>query len=162
MASIYENLRNERQYKALTGLSIEKFNELYELFHKYYVPKAGVPEAGKPAYFQNPREALFFILVYYKTYPTLQHLGIQFGCSDKTAYDYLGYIKPVLKHCLSEKNSFVVEVFTNQEAFDKAFEGVEEVLVDGFEIPVQRKSDNAAQQLDYSGKKNDIPTLGSV
>jgi hypothetical protein len=67
-ASIYENLRNERQYKALTGLSIEKFNELYELFHKYYVPKAGVPEAGKPAYFQNPREALFFILVYYKTY----------------------------------------------------------------------------------------------
>ena len=41
MASIYTNLRTERQYRAATGLSEEKFNQLFEQFKRFYVPKKG-------------------------------------------------------------------------------------------------------------------------
>jgi len=30
-----------------------------------------------------------------------------------------------------------VEVFGSQVAFDKAFEGVKEIMIDGFEVPVE-------------------------
>jgi len=41
MASIYTNLRTERQYRASTGLSEQTFNQLFEQFKRFYVPKKG-------------------------------------------------------------------------------------------------------------------------
>ena len=71
MASIYTNLRTERQYRASTGLSEEKFNELFEQVKPFYVPKKGNSASLYVPLFQDAREALLFILFYYKTYPTL-------------------------------------------------------------------------------------------
>ena len=65
MASIYTNLRTERQYRASTGLSKEKFNELFEQFKRFYVPKKGNSASPYEPLFQDAREALFFILFYY-------------------------------------------------------------------------------------------------
>jgi hypothetical protein len=145
MASIYTNLRTERQYRAATGLSEEKFNQLFEQFKHFYVPKKGNPASPFEPLFQDAREALFFILFYYKTYPTLQILGLQFGCSDKTAFEYLEYIKPFLKKALEADKRLAVEVFGSQAAFDKAFEGVKDIIIDGFEVPVVRDKDKHLQ-----------------
>ena len=87
MASIYTNLRTERQYRASTGLSEQTFNQLFEQFKRFYVPKKGNSASPYEPLFQDAREALFFVLFYYKTYPTLQILGLQFGCSDKSAFE---------------------------------------------------------------------------
>ena len=88
-------------------------------------------------YFKMPEKhyfSFYFILLhYYKTYPTLQILGLLFGCSDKTAFEYLEYIKPALKKALETDKRLAVEVFGSQAAFDKAFEGVKEIMIDGFE-----------------------------
>lgn len=157
MASIYSNLRTERQYRASSGLSEAKFNELFEIFQEVYEPKKGNPASPYEPLFQDKREALFFILFYYKTYPTLQVLGLGFGCSDKSAYEYLEYIKPALKKALERKKHLAFEVFADQAMFDKAFEGVSDMLIDGFEIAVERDKDKEAQAEDYSGKKNAIP-----
>jgi Helix-turn-helix of DDE superfamily endonuclease len=157
MASIYENLRTDRQYTAMMGLTEEKFNALFETFKTIYVPKPNNQITGKPCALQNSREALCFILTYYKLYPTLQILGMMFGFSDKTAYEYLEEIKPVLKKTLEIKNSMAYEVFKDQAEFDKAFEGVTDMMIDGFELPVERDKDKVLQQEDYSGKKNVIP-----
>ncbi len=89
MASIYTNLRTERQYRAATGLSEKTFNQLFEQFKRFYVPKKGNSASPYEPLFQDAREALCFILFYYKTYPTLQILGLQFGCSDKSAFEPL-------------------------------------------------------------------------
>ena len=48
-------------------------------------------------------------------------------------------------------------MFGSQAAFDKAFEGVKEIMIDGFEVPVERDKDKRLQAEDYSGKKNVIP-----
>ena len=97
MASTYTNLRTERQYRASTGLSEQTFNQLFEQFKRFYVPKKGNSASPYEPLFQDAREALFFSLFYYKTYPTLQILGLLFGCSDKSAFEYLEYIKTCLQ-----------------------------------------------------------------
>jgi hypothetical protein len=97
MSSIYENLKNDRQYSASTGLNEPKFNELYAEFAQHFIPKKINVITGELPRFYYPREALFFVLFYLKTYPTLQVFGLQFGISDCSASDNLDYIMPFLK-----------------------------------------------------------------
>jgi hypothetical protein len=85
MASIYENLRTDRQYAAATGLNQEKFEQLALTFDKFYKPKNNRLISGEKPLFHQSREALFFILFYFKNYSTLQVLGLQFNISDFTA-----------------------------------------------------------------------------
>jgi hypothetical protein len=59
MASIYTNLRTERQYRAATGLSEEKFNQLFEQFKHFYVPKKAIPPAHLNPYFKMPERHSF-------------------------------------------------------------------------------------------------------
>ena len=119
--------------------------------------KKAIPPAHMNPYFKMPEKhyfSFYFILLhYYKTYPTLQILGLLFGCSDKTAFEYLEYIKPALKKALETDKRLAVEVFGSQAAFDKAFEGVKEIMIDGFEVPVERDKDKRLEAEDYSGKK---------
>jgi hypothetical protein len=123
--------------------------------------KKAIPPAHMNPYFKMPEKhyfSFYFILLhYYKTYPTLQILGLQFGCSDKSAFEYLESIKPALKKALETDKRLAVEVFGSQAAFDKAFEGVKEIMIDGFEVPVERDKDKRLEAEDYSGKKNLIP-----
>lgn len=155
MVSIYENLRDDRQYTSVTGLNIEKFDELYAVFSRIYIPKKN-QATGLPPVLGNHREALFFILYYLKTYPTLQNLGICFGFTDTTAHKYIKYILPFLKMSLKEKESLAHRMFESPEAFKKAFEGVADIFIDGTEIPVERPKDHFAQKGYFSGKKKRI------
>lgn len=63
-------------------------------------------------------------------------------------------MKPYLKRALGEESVLVKRVFEDQQAFDKAFEGVKDLFIDGSEIIVQRAQDQQEQQADFSGKKN--------
>jgi hypothetical protein len=38
------------------------------------------------------------------------------------------------------------------EEFEEKTKGIEELLIDGFENPIERKKDYDAQKADYSGK----------
>ena len=73
MASTYTNLRTKRQYRASTGLSEQTFNQLFEQFKRFYVPKKGNSASPYEPLFQDAREALFFILFYFIT--LLQNLS---------------------------------------------------------------------------------------
>lgn len=157
MFSIYHNLKTERQYSASTGLTKAKFDLLADIFKQYYVPKPANLISKLPAVLTDSNEALFFILYYLKTYPSYQVLGLSFGFSDCTACDYVEYIKPILKHCLSLEEALPYRVFKNQEDFDTAFEGVTDLFIDGTEIVVQRNAINEIQQKDFSGKKKITP-----
>jgi hypothetical protein len=153
MATIFDNVQNEHQYLASTGLSKEDFKRLHKEFTLYYNPKPFNEIARKTPLLTNSEEALFFIVFYYKSYPTLQVLGLSFGFSNTSAFVYLDYVKPYLKRALAAQSGLVRRVFENQEDFDKAFEGVEDLFVDGSEIIIQRATDQKKQQADFSGKK---------
>ena len=153
--SIYHNAHNDRQYKAATGLSIQQFKSLYDLFSLYYSPK--VPplyEKQIAPVLTDKKEALFFILHYYKAYPTLQNLGMYFGISDATAARYLELIKPCLKAALQQQGAANRVVAKNQEAFDDLFSGVTDLVIDVTEVPIERAVKQDIQREHYSGKKN--------
>lgn len=157
MSSIYENLKNDRQYSASTGLNLAKFNELYEEFEQHFVPKKINVITGELPRFYEAREALFFVLFYLKTYPTLQVFGLIFGISDFSASDNYDYIMPFLKATLRKKEVLVSRIFESQEAFEKAFENIEDILVDGTEIAIERAKNDDIQRKSFSGKKKIIP-----
>jgi hypothetical protein len=136
MSSIYHNLHTACQYKAATGLNLQEFEALFTIFEPLYTPKTGT-EYTTPV-LTNKREALFFILHYYKSYPTLQNMGLYFGFSDFTASTYLTLLKPILKTALQQVTYLKKFIFKDQESFDKAFEGVEEIYIDVTEITVKR------------------------
>jgi len=156
-SSIYQNAKNERQYKAATGLSLAEFDALYLLFAPVYEPKQTLPYlTNLPALLTDKREALFFILHYFKTYPTLQNISIYFGMSDAPINNCLARLKPCLKAALAQQNGLVHRLFADQQAFENAFAGEEDLFIDVTEIPIERSSNQEAQQQMYSGKKNSI------
>ncbi len=68
-------------------------------------------------------------------------MGLQFGISDTCAHDNLSYLLLFLKAASRDKNTLVARVFESQESFEKAFEGVEDIFIDGTEFPIE-KADN--------------------
>lgn len=154
MPSIYHNARNERQYKAATGLSIAEFDALYDLFQSFYTPKKVAITGPTQPILTDKKEALFFILHYYKAYPTLQNLGLYFGISDAAASQYLELLKPCLKAALGQQNMLAKRLFTGQKSFEETFAGVTDLFIDVTEIPIERAVDEEVQRSQYSGKKN--------
>lgn len=159
MASVYENLKNDRQYSASTGLNKAKFDELAIEFDKYYKPKNKHVAPNQKMIFQDSREALFFILYYLKTYPTLQVMGLQFDISDFAVSTYINYLLPFLKAALEAKSALVSRVFASQADFAKTFEGVRDIMIDCTEIPIERSDDENLQSKAFSGKKRPIPSF---
>ena len=86
-------IRDERQMKALTGLSQDQFDHLLPFFSAIYEAtqqktyEAGVdsgtrrrkPGGGAKGKLPTMAEKLPFVLYYYKTYPTFDVLGTQFA-----------------------------------------------------------------------------------
>lgn len=156
-STIYHNATKERQYKAATGLSLAEFDALYRLFAPLYEPKKPLPYSPDSfVLLTDKREALFFVLHYLKAYPTLQNMGLYFGMSDASVSNCLTRLKPCLKAALAEQNGLVHRLFANQQAFEAAFAGEEDLFIDVTEIPVERAVNHEVQKATYSGKKNSI------
>ena len=152
--SIYHNATKERQYKAATGLSLAEFEALYVLFKPFYEPKTPSPYLTETSVMlTDKREALFFILHYFKAYPTLQNMGVYFGMSDASVHNYLALLKPCLKAALAAQGVLAHRLFANQQAFDAAFAGEEEPFIDVTEIPIERAVNQEVQKEHFSGKK---------
>lgn len=103
--SIFHNVKDDRQFRASTGLSKEEFKKLSERFAQFYKPKVHQVTENYTIErtVQNPSEGLFFILYYKKNYPTFDILGLCFGFSNKTVHDYVG--------CIS--NCRIVKIYVN-------------------------------------------------
>ncbi len=68
-------------------------------------------------------------------------LGLSFGFSDTAAFGYVDYVKPYLKRALQGQSVLVRRVFEDQQAFEMAFQGVEDLFIDGSELIIQRAKD---------------------
>src|SRR2546430_8282787 len=85
-------IRDDRQMKALTGLSQDQFDHLLPVFRDMYQSsqqktyeegrasgtRRRKPGGGSKGKLPTMAEKLQFVLYYYKTYPTFDVLGTQF------------------------------------------------------------------------------------
>jgi hypothetical protein len=163
-----EEIRDDRQMRALTGLSLEQFAQLTLEFEKEYQAyqkqryieglakgtrqrRLGGGRKGK-----LPRivDKLFFTLVYFKTYPTFDVLGTQFGMGRSKANENLHKLAPILMNTLVRLEVMPPREFASVEEMKAAFQGIDRILIDVTERLYRRAQNDDIQREHYSGKKS--------
>ena len=106
--------RDDRQMKALPGLSQVQFDSLLSVFSDIYratqqktYEEGGAsgtrrrhPGGGSKGKLPTMAEQLQFVLYYYKTYPTFDVLGQQFAMARSKAKENLHQLSPILYEAL--------------------------------------------------------------
>ena len=163
-------IRDDRQMKALTGLSQAQFDHLLPIFSDLYQAtqqktyEDGVnsgtrrrhPGGGAKGKLPTMADKLQFVLYYYKTYPTCDVLGQQFAMARSKAHAHLHTLSPMLYDTLVHLELMPYRELATPEALKAALHGVDRLLIDATERAYQRSTDDAKQREHYSGKKNSI------
>ena len=163
-------IRDDRQMKALTGLSQAQFDHLLPVFSDIYqatqqqMYEEGVesgtrqrrPGGGSKGKLPTVAEKLQFVLYYYKTYPTFDVLGAQFEMARSKANENLHKLSPMLHNTLVSLDLMPYRELATPEELKAALQGVDHLLIDATERAYHRSQDDAKQREHYSGKKNSI------
>lgn len=161
MLNINRALENERLLRALTGLNRKAFDKLCEVFEVVYQeqlerdakPRKRAKGGGRKARLQRIEAKLFFILFYFKCYPTFDVLGLLFELDRGRSNRWVHRLQGLLETALGKKMVLPERKIESIEQFLQCFPAVKAVIVDGTERPVQRPKDAQKQKECYSGKK---------
>lgn len=160
-------IRDDRHLRSLTGLTRKQFDILLETFTLIFETlrqrsyQEGVstgtrrrrPGGGRKGALPFMRDKLLFVLYYFKTYPTFDVLGTQFGMSRSKANENLHGLSPVLYETLVHLKVMPHREFDTPDDLMKALKGIDTVIIDVTERNHRRPKDDSAQREHYSGKK---------
>ena len=163
------DIRDERQLKALIGLSFDHLAQIEEAFGKVYREmkeqayekgkakgeRQRGPGGGKKGKLRTIRDKIVFLLYYLKVYPTFDVLGAQFGLSRSKACENVHKLAPLLHQTLAALDVLPHRHFHSVQELKKACEGLEQIIIDVTERRHQRPQDSSSQSELYSGKKKD-------
>src|SRR5205823_13020385 len=150
-------IHDERQMKALTGLSQAQFDHLLSVFsdiyratqHKTYAEgvasgtRRRKPGGGSKGKLPTMAEKLQFVLYYYKTYPTFDVLGTQFAMARSKAHENLHKLSPILYDTLVHLDLMPYRALATPEELKAALHGVDRLLIDATDRPYHRSHDDA-------------------
>lgn len=113
------------------------------------------PGGGRKATLRNDEEKLFFILLYYKVYPTFRFAQAIFGLDKRNIQLWKNFLAPVLFTALGYELILNKRFYrTNSfEAWIEEYPQLKEFLVDATEREIQRPNKYETQEFYYSGKK---------
>jgi len=151
------------QLRAWTGLDRAEIEALLPSFgqawEEHRSTHHGAPSvrkralgAGRKGRLRASIDKLFFILVYFKTYPLQEVMGTLFGMSQPQANEWIHRLTLVLQATLQTDLHLPARDAATLEAVLTACESYT-FAIDGTERPTQRASHDAVQQERYSGKK---------
>ena len=163
-------IRDDRQMKALTGLSQVQFDYLLPVFTDIYQAarqhtyEKGVasgtrrrhPGGGSKGKLPTMADKLQFVLYYYKTYPTFDVLGTHFAMARSKAHENLHKLSPMLYDTLVHLDLMLSLELSTPEELKAALQGGDRLLIDATERAYHRSQDDATQREHSSGKKNSI------
>lgn len=160
LKNISSRFRQERQLRAVTGLSIKQISLLlpiFEVLMEDQIEENKVdkekPNNGKVGALVTAKDKLIFTLYYLKCYPTYDQFGFVFNMSGSSAYTWLHKIIPIFIETLAKLNVLPKMKFETPEEMYKVFKNVDQLLIDATERPIQRPQDMTEQEAYYSGKK---------
>lgn len=163
-----EEIRDDRQMRSLTGLSLNQFADMTIEFEEDYQEDqqqrytAGLSNGirqrrlggGRKGKLPRLADKLFFTLVYFKTYPTFDVLGIQFGMGRSKANENLHKLAPILMNTLVRLGVMPHREFASADEMKAVFQGIDRILIDVTERLYRRSQDDDTQREHYSGKKS--------
>lgn len=164
MMNLANILKHRRLTLALTGLTPDEFNNLVPAFtealdkkmkqrHRNNPAKQRKFGGGRKGFVKTAADKLFFILFYYKCYPTYDVMSFLYGCNRASACRRQHWLSGILETTLGKKMVLPKRQLRNVADFFKAFPEAKEVFVDGTERTIQRPKDKERQTDNYSGKK---------
>ena len=155
----YQEIRSERQWKASTGLSSEKFKELASIFGRFYEQVFGESlqtrqsNSTSVSKFTTYKDLLFFGLYSIRSGLTYDLLGLTFGIDAANAYKNQSIVLRVLETALTQSGLMPRRAFDSEEDFKEYLGKEQSILIDVTEQQRQRPGDKEEQKSDYSGKK---------
>lgn len=163
-------IRDDRQMRALTGLSQAQFSQLLPTFSEVYQAKRQAeyeqavqggerqrqPGGGRKSKLPTMADKLLFVLYYYKNYPTFDVLGTQFNLARSKAHTQVYLLSPLLHATLVQLGMMPSREFKTVEELALALKGVDQIIIDATERSYRRPQDETQQREHYSGKKNAI------
>lgn len=165
MINIDKVLSNRRLTLALTGLSPQEFVDLLPMFKQVFEEKrqsdyrknrenrVRKPGGGRKGVLREMRDKLFFVLFYYKCYPTYDVLTFLYGFDRANGFRRQEQMTGILEKTLGRKMVLPERRLRKLEEFFRMFPEAREVFVDGTERPIQRPKGSKQQKDKYSGKK---------
>jgi hypothetical protein len=162
MKLILTDLKNDRQWAAVTGCKKAQFEKLLPWFQASYLELYGKAVAERQAALDMPpalpsEEALlFFTLFSLKTGLTYDALGFVSGMDGANAKRNQTLGLTVLQQALAQAECLPARTFATAEEFAAYLQDEPELLLDGFEQRTQRPHEHEAQADCYSGKKSAI------
>ena len=163
---IYEYLlKHPELFQYAIGINYSQFIQLLPKFSaylsraeqekKFNQKRIRAPGGGRKATLIDDTAKLFFILLYYKVYPTFRFAQVMFCFDKRNLQLWKNFLAPVLSESVgyelrltkrfSRINSF--------EAWVEEYPQLKEFLVDATEREIQRPTNNKVQEFYYSGKK---------
>jgi hypothetical protein len=163
-------IRDDRQMKALTGLSQAPFDYLLPVCTDIYQAarqqqyETGVasgtrrrkPGGGSQGNLPTMAEQLQFGLSYYQTYPPFDVLGQQFEMARSKAHEHLHKLSPMLDDTLVHLELMPDRECATPEEVKAAVQGVDHLLIEATERASHRSTDGTKQREHDSGKKHSI------
>lgn len=152
MIVIDKVLDNERKSRALTGVNKLEFDLLLPVFEQIY--KGTNPYyAGRGHTLETPKDKLFFLLYYLKTYETLDVIGVQYDVDKSRVSRWIDEYLPLLVKALDRLGLLPEREIRDKEHFQELFPEVKDIFIDGVERRIRRPQSSKAQRKHYSGKK---------
>lgn len=155
--------KNEREWRATTGMDESRFGSLLLLFEQGYQNELGrriehrVVDSPQELTFKTCKSLLFFTLFSLKSGLTFDLLGFVFGLDVSNAKRNQSLGLRVLKRALGDAGLLPKRGFASQEEFEAYFKDFDALILDGTEQRTQRPKDREEQKAHYSGKKNPTP-----
>jgi DDE superfamily endonuclease len=160
-------MRDDRQTKALTGLSQAQFDHLLPVFSDIYrriqpqMYEEGVASGtrrrhsggGSKGKLPTMAEKLPFVLSYSKTYPTFDVLGTHFAMARSKAHENLHKLSPMRYDTLVHLDLMPYHELSTPAALKVVLQGGDRLLIDATERAYHRAQDAARQREHDSGKK---------
>lgn len=159
MAIKYQDIRNERQWKASTGLNEKQFFELAKMFGESYEQLFGESiterqgNSTAQSTFKSYEDLLFYTLYSIKSGLTYDLLGLTFGLDVANAYQNQALGLRVLHTALERGGHVPKRTYESVEEFKEHWAEESEIFIDATEQRRQRPGDQDDQKEDYSGKK---------
>lgn len=157
-------LKHPELFQYVIGINFNQFNELLPKFSvslrkaeiKRAYSKRRVREVGggRKAKLLDDYQKLFFILFYYKTYPTFRFAQVLYSLDKRNIQLWVKFLAPVLFNALGYELSLKVrKKISRFDLWLEEYPQLSEFIVDCTERLIQRPKDNKLQAEYYSGKK---------
>jgi hypothetical protein len=120
------------------------------------------PGAGRKSNLGDDTGKLFFILFYYRHYPTLRLAQALFSCEDSHIHYWIYFLTSVLWEALGYQLTLPKVRVNSIQGIYQTCPDLKEFIVDGTEREIERPKDKTKQKDYYSGKKKEHTVKNQV